>query len=62
LAWRALGKITRNSTGDLYAHMDYTAIINFSQREDMMLFLLVWPGEVLINETNECIINNGSDK
>lgn len=49
LAWRALGRISSDSTGDLYAHMDYTVIVNFNKREDMMLFLLVWPGEVLIN-------------
>ncbi len=62
LDWRSLGQLTRNKTGDMYAHLDYTTLIHFKHRDDMMFFLLVWPAEVLIKEQNERIINDEFDK
>jgi hypothetical protein len=62
LNWRLLGQTQRSVTAPLYTEMNMTAHFHFKKAEDMMLFLLVWPGEVLIKKVNECIINSGSDK
>ncbi len=62
LDWRQLGQARRNKSSDLFLHLDYTVLVHFKKREDMMLFLLVWPAEVLIKEQNDSIINKGSDK
>ena len=50
LNWRLIGQTNRNATASLYTFMDMTAHIHFKHKDDMMLFLLVWPGEVLIKE------------
>lgn len=50
--WRSLAKI-RNKKDLWFDHSDnlkVTLIVTFNQVEDLMLFLLVWPGEIIVNE------------
>jgi len=50
LNWRSISRSTRKTAvmDHLFANLDYTMLVHFQNRDDMMLFLLVWPGEVLI--------------
>lgn len=56
--WRVLSKLPDD--GDEY--FDVTAWVEFTKREDMMLFLLVWPGEVAVYDTNDSVSLLSSDK
>ncbi len=55
--WRWLGKVKDDTL-----HFRVTTWIDFVRREDMMLFLLVWPGEVAVYDSNEPLSTQGSDK
>ncbi len=44
--WRKLSKVGYYSTNEMF---DITIIVHFSRSEDLMLYLLSWPSEVLIN-------------
>jgi hypothetical protein len=45
--WRKLSKLPPNA----YAKgMDITIMVHFKKAEDLMLYLLSWPSEVLLNE------------
>lgn len=45
--WRRLGKIeTTSSTMEMF---DITIMVHFKKPEDLMLYLLTWPSEVLLN-------------
>ena len=47
--WRKLGKV--DSWEQQYlAEMDITIIVHFKKSEDLMLYLLSWPSEVLLND------------
>jgi hypothetical protein len=52
LNWRSISrktsKVNSPAATHLFANLDYTVLFHFQKRDDMMLFLLVWPGEVLI--------------
>lgn len=45
--WRKLGKIENPSaTMEMF---DITIMVHFKKSEDLMLYLLTWPSEVLLN-------------
>lgn len=47
--WRRLGKV--DSWQQQYlAEMNITIIVHFKRSEDLMLYLLSWPSEVLLND------------
>ncbi|CAB4241867.1 hypothetical protein UFOVP71_405 [uncultured Caudovirales phage] len=47
--WRKLGKV--DSWEQKYlAEMDITIMVHFKKPEDLMLYLLSWPSEVLLND------------
>ena len=47
--WRKLGKV--DSWEQQYlAEMDITIMVHFKKSEDLMLYLLSWPSEVLLND------------
>ena len=46
--WRSVAGVNKSKQQDLMA-MPITLIVSFLNREDMMLFLLRWPSEVLLN-------------
>lgn len=47
--WRKLGKV--DSWQQQYlAEMNITIIVHFKRSEDLMLYLLSWPSEVLLND------------
>jgi hypothetical protein len=47
--WRKLGKI--ETWKDQYLmELDVTVIVHFKKPEDLMLYLLSWPSEVLLND------------
>jgi hypothetical protein len=47
--WRKLGKI--EAWKDQYLmELDVTVIVHFKKPEDLMLYLLSWPSEVLLND------------
>lgn len=55
--WRALGKLPNDG-----AFFEVTAWVEFTSREDMLLFLLRWPGEVAVSDTNEYVSSTLGDK
>ena len=47
--WRKIGKL--DSLEDKYLQeMDITIMVHFKKSEDLMLYLLSWPSEVLLND------------
>jgi len=55
--WRMMGKVP-----DRPGSFSITTWIDFTKREDMMLFLLAWPGEVAVSDSNEWQVVEESDK
>ncbi len=47
--WRAVAGASKSKQQDLM-RMPITLVVSFLNREDLMLFLLRWPSELLINE------------
>lgn len=50
--WRKVGKMTISDVGHQFSYlpgMDITVLVHFKKPEDLMLYLLSWPSEVLIN-------------
>jgi hypothetical protein len=48
--WRKLGKIKPTVAYDhIPGVFDVTVLVHFKKAEDMMLFMLTWPSEVLLN-------------
>lgn len=47
--WRAVAGAHKSKQQDLMS-MPITLVVSFLNREDMMLFLLRWPSELLLNE------------
>jgi hypothetical protein len=47
--WRKLGKVDTWRQRYL-AEMDITIMVHFKKAEDLMLYLLSWPSEVLLND------------
>lgn len=54
--WRVLARVPDD------AGFKITTWIDFTKREDMMLFLMAWPGEVAVLSTNEQDDNTRNDK
>jgi hypothetical protein len=46
--WRKLGKID-NSQHQTIEMFNITIMVHFKKAEDLMLYLLTWPSEVLLN-------------
>jgi len=46
--WRKAGKMSPEMQ-KYFSEMDITLMIHFNQPEDLMLYLLTWPSEVLLN-------------
>lgn len=46
--WRVVAGAVKSKTE--LSKLPLTIIVNFSKREDLMKYLLNWPGELLINE------------
>lgn len=57
--WRLIGKLPEEPDGCGFV---VTTWVDFDKREDMMLFLLVWPGEVAVYDSNEPLSRQESDK
>lgn len=48
--WRKLGKVKPTVAYDYIPGVfDVTVLVHFKKAEDMMLFMLTWPSEVLLN-------------
>lgn len=49
--WRRVGQMLRrrHPMDCMFNHLDRTVMVHFQKYEDMMLFLLIWPGEVVTN-------------
>jgi hypothetical protein len=45
--WRKLSKMRETAS---FYEMDITIIVTFKKREDLMLYMLTWPSELLLNE------------
>lgn len=54
LNWRSICKTLL--ANDVRGNYDFTVHFHFKNRDDMILFLLSWPGELLINSANDSII------
>lgn len=57
--WRMIGKMPEENHPDEF---EVTTWVDFNEREDMMLFLLVWPGEVAIYDSIEPASQQENDK
>ena len=63
LNWRIICKRSPYQVvNDMLGDYSYTAHIHFKHWEDMMLFLLSWHGEVLINTANDSKISTKVNK
>lgn len=62
--WRRVGSLLRQQhlVSKVFNHMDRTILLHFQKRDDMMLFLLVWPGEVVVNPEIEQHLVKQDDK
>lgn len=62
--WRRIGQMARrqHALSKIFNRMDRTILLHFQKRDDMMLFLLVWPGEVVINHEIEQPVEQQDDK
>lgn len=48
--WRKVSKIKTNTVhGHLPGEFDITVMVHFKNPEDLMLYMLTWPSEVLLN-------------
>ncbi len=47
--WRKLGKVEIEKAKYSMEIFDITILIHFKKPEDLMLYLLTWPSEVLLN-------------
>jgi len=48
--WRKLGKMKPDKEATLASDFNITIMVHFKKAEDLMLYMLSWPSEVLINE------------
>lgn len=48
--WRKLGKMNPTKEKTLASDFNITIMVHFKKAEDLMLYMLSWPSEVLINE------------
>jgi hypothetical protein len=46
--WRRLGKVKSFDTDDLSTEYTITVMVHFKKPEDLMLYMLSWPSEVLL--------------
>ncbi len=46
--WRKLGKVKSSDTSDLATDFRITLMVHFKKPEDLMLYMLSWPSEVLL--------------
>jgi hypothetical protein len=46
--WRRAGKMSPEMQ-KYFSDMDITFMVHFNQAEDLMLYLLTWPSDVLLN-------------
>lgn len=62
--WRRVGQMTRRQNGvsKIFNRMDRTIFLHFQKRDDMMMFLLIWPGEVVINHEIDQPVEQQDDK
>lgn len=47
--WKAVAGAVKSRQLEI-ANMPITIVVNFSKREDLMLYMLRWPSELLLNE------------
>jgi len=47
--WRKLGKLETEKTKQTVEMFDITIMVHFKKSEDLMLYLLTWPSDVLLN-------------
>ena len=47
--WRKAGKINLDMQKYYFVDMDITLMVHFNKPEDLMLYLLTWPSDVLLN-------------
>lgn len=48
--WRKLGRMKAYDESTLTSDFKITIIVEFKKAEDMMLYMLSWPSEVLLND------------